>query len=379
MTSPAELYSQLTHLVDTNKSFHKSDYKADFGFFRIFSYHFATYSDFLLPGALECRGSMFRVDNEGNFIAIASRTPKKFFNLGENPFTMNLDLGDPNLVMKKEDGSLMSTYLGADGKVKLKSKASVTSRHCQDAMRYLETQPGMKNDLQYLSDKGYTVSLEWTAPWNRVVVAYDEPRLTGISVIDNRDGSVHLLDFVERIGCQSLAEAWVKDFEYEGDLADVIKHLTGEEGVVCITASGVTCKIKSDWYLSIHQSKSMIDSPKALIGVILEGASDDLRGLFDGDFETLDKIDRYERHIFSEYNEVVRAVEDFHAENRHLGRKEYAMKAKEAHSPMVFGLQMMAAAGRDYTESLKEKMMRNYSVYSTYIDAHADSSSIQLQ
>ena len=56
--------------------------------FRIFSYYIASYSEWLKPDALECRGIMFELDDNNNPIRVAARPPKKFFNLFENPFLL---------------------------------------------------------------------------------------------------------------------------------------------------------------------------------------------------------------------------------------------------------------------------------------------------
>lgn len=56
---------------------------------RIFNYNYASYSDWLLPDALECRGIMFEIDAEGNPIKILSRPMEKFFNLNEHNVNIN--------------------------------------------------------------------------------------------------------------------------------------------------------------------------------------------------------------------------------------------------------------------------------------------------
>ncbi|WP_333997418.1 RNA ligase, partial [Pseudomonas aeruginosa] len=68
------------------KFFYK-DFTSPFGTqFRIFSYNFASYTDWCLDDALECRGIMFEIDENGP-VRIASRPMEKFFNLNETPFT----------------------------------------------------------------------------------------------------------------------------------------------------------------------------------------------------------------------------------------------------------------------------------------------------
>lgn len=362
MTTPSELYNQLVSLCGQNDAFYYRDVPAsEQTMFRIFNYRLSTYSDFLNPGALECRGSMFEVKHDGEMLRIASRTPKKFFNYGENPMTLGLDLSDPVLVMKKEDGSLMSTYIDHDGSLKLKSKGSISSSQCIDAMAYLETQLALANDLAFLAGRGFTVNLEWTAPWNRVVVGYGEPALTCLSVICNETAAVHGLDFVEFHNCSAVAESWVKEFEYEGNLLDVVKGLVGEEGVVCITRCGVTCKIKSDWYIHLHNTKESLDNAKSLVSLILLEKIDDLKSIIAGDMAAENKIAAYERYVTSLFRSIMSKVETFHSLNSDLSRKDYAIKAKEfwdADGEFGFSAQMLCMAGRDYENTVKAQIIK---------------------
>jgi T4 RnlA family RNA ligase len=372
MTNAKFLYAQLMSLCAFNSAFYFRDFDSskETVKYRIFNYNLTSYSDFLKPGALESRGTMFVVDQDGEFIGISSRTPKKFFNLGENPLTMNLDLNDPILVMKKEDGSLMSTYLDLNGQLRLKSKGSITSTQCVDAMAFLENNAGLLNDLTYLAKKNFTVNLEWTAPNNRVVVLYDVPALTGLSVIKNETGGEHYIDFVEYMDCGCLAEAWVKDFQYDGDLAQVVKEMGGEEGVVCVTSGGVTCKIKSDWYSALHRNLSSVERAKGMVQVILMEQSDDLKSMFRDNHQLVKRIEAYESVVSTTYNDTTAKIYRFHEGHKALGRKEYAMAAKEYwNAGYEFNIQMSAMCGKDFSSQLKEYMMRNYASYEQQVDA----------
>lgn len=81
-----KLFDQLMKLCeDPNgkaKFFFKDDVTGMQTPIRVFSYHIANYSDWILPGALECRGIMFEMDGEKP-VRIMSRPMEKFFNVGE--------------------------------------------------------------------------------------------------------------------------------------------------------------------------------------------------------------------------------------------------------------------------------------------------------
>ena len=65
-----ELYKQLIDLTNVNESFFFKDFPVDERIYRIFNYRLASYTEFLIPGAIECRGIMFLVDEAGNYLDI---------------------------------------------------------------------------------------------------------------------------------------------------------------------------------------------------------------------------------------------------------------------------------------------------------------------
>ena len=83
MNKQIELFNQLVELVKTNEAFYKQEFKLGNSTYWIFNYRLATYTDFLAPGALWCRGTMFEVTQNGDFMRLASLPMPKFFNLGE--------------------------------------------------------------------------------------------------------------------------------------------------------------------------------------------------------------------------------------------------------------------------------------------------------
>jgi T4 RnlA family RNA ligase len=130
-----KLYDNLIALTKANEAFYYQDFELDGKKYRIFNYRLASYTDFQQPGALECRGVMFEVQDEVA-VRLASLPMEKFFNLNENPMTMNLDLTQVVRIEEKADGSLMSTYIHND-QLRLKSKGSLFSEQALHAMARL--------------------------------------------------------------------------------------------------------------------------------------------------------------------------------------------------------------------------------------------------
>lgn len=77
-----ELYNNLLILCEED-SFYFADHELDGIMYRIFNYRIASFTEFLLPDALECRGHMFRLDSDGYADALVSMPLPKFFNINE--------------------------------------------------------------------------------------------------------------------------------------------------------------------------------------------------------------------------------------------------------------------------------------------------------
>merc|ERR1712025_613624 len=105
--------------------------------YRIFNYQLASYAQFCMPNGLECRGHMFEIDENQKPIRLAALPMPKFFNIGENPFTQNLNFENVRQVMRKEDGSLISTFLDKNEELAFKSKASLTSDQVTDVSEFM--------------------------------------------------------------------------------------------------------------------------------------------------------------------------------------------------------------------------------------------------
>lgn len=345
------LYQQLMDLVSESDAFYFSDAPIDnVQFYRIFSYRLASYTEFLKPGAMEARGIMFLVrrplpnipgDTE-QVVDIAARPMEKFFNIGENPLTLDLDYTQVQASFIKEDGSLISTYsrlvhgMGEDFVSEselvlgVKSKTSVTSSQALAALAYIKADKVLHEQLLFLERRGYTVNCEWCAPDNRIVVGYMEPKLIILNARHRYSGQYldrttleemfpdHLVPYGEMIRGQQ-------------DIERLRAH-TGYEGVILQFNAGYKvnfAKFKNDWYLHRHRTKDSVNNPAALFDAILHEAVDDLKTLFLEDALATKIIDDMEQLVIPLYNRFVRQVEDFHAANLWMERKDYAIAAQQ--------------------------------------------------
>jgi T4 RnlA family RNA ligase len=81
-----KLYDDLMRLCQNNEAFFFTDQIIASITYRIFNYRLASYTDWLAPHALECRGITFIVEGEGYTAVpkfLASWPFEKFFNLHE--------------------------------------------------------------------------------------------------------------------------------------------------------------------------------------------------------------------------------------------------------------------------------------------------------
>ncbi len=83
------LYNDLMTLCQTgDDAFYYVDHTVtEHTKYRVFSYRLASYSDFLKPNALNCRGVMFQMLDSGPLLV--SLPMEKFFNLGEMSSDIN--------------------------------------------------------------------------------------------------------------------------------------------------------------------------------------------------------------------------------------------------------------------------------------------------
>jgi len=361
-------------IVDESEAFYFKDFELDDSIYRIFNYRLASYTEFLRPSAMECRGHMFEVTSAGydaQPIRLASLPVEKFFNLNENPMTMDLDLSTAVEVGVKADGSLISTYLhynkNEPGSVelRLKSKGSLSSDQAIAAMEWLKLPQNedFYKELKGAATLGYTVNLEWVSPENRIVLSYDEPSLIVLNVRYHDDGSyVHYND-VDADVFPNILDRWIsfEDVEDAPSFAQNIPDMQGVEGFVIRLASGQRVKVKTLWYLALHHTKDNINSPRRLFEAVLEEATDDMRTLFVDDPIALQTIADMEVFVEKHYNHMVDTVERFYERNKHQDRKTYAILGQEELNRTFFGLAMSKYLGKDV--SYKDTMKKNWKGY----------------
>jgi RNA ligase len=368
-----KIYDDLMKLVEAGESFYYVDQVLDItddGYpvstsvlaqvtYRIFLYRLASYQQWLHPSALHARGITYELDANGEPFALVSWPFEKFFNLHENPMTMDLDLSNPLEIQMKEDGSLISTVASANG-LWLKSKGSLFSEQAMDAMAWLHKDENT-HLYKWLRRQVFTccrtVMMEWTAPHNRIVVPYEKPGLTILAMRDDETGEY--VDIYE--AGYDVSEYLVRNFVDEIDDVDAfvesIADREGIEGFVIRLESGQRVKIKTEWYKKLHHIKDSINSPRRLFENVVYDTIDDVRANFYDDPHALAMIDEMVDRVIPVYNHMVDTVERFYERNKHMERKDYAILGQKELEPLHFHLAMAKYSGKkvDYRASMAKR------------------------
>jgi T4 RnlA family RNA ligase len=336
------LYRELVQLCDTNEAFYYNDsVSKGGGKYRSFTYRLASYTDFLEPSALSCRGTMFEIDDNAEPIRLACRTPLKFFNAYENPMVMfprDLKCTEIALAMDKRDGSIISTFMDNDNVIRTKSQTSMHSEHAVNSTALIHKDDEMHHAIIEADSEGYTVNLEYTSPEFRIVLPYQTDELVVLNLRHRETGEYltgqelkNKFPVLYNKSVFSLYGNIDKTFPMCNTIresVDAVFRMTDIEGFVVQLKDGTMFKIKTDWYCALHFRKDSINVDSRLYEVVLVGASDDLRQMFATDQYCLDKIARMEKLVFSTYNHLQTEVEEFVEKYKKLGRKDFALQVQ---------------------------------------------------
>ena len=364
-----ELYQNLIFCTENTEVFYYQDFKIDDTYvYRIFDYRITVYDNFLLPDAREARGIMFLLEN-GRMKNIVSRPMQKFFNYKENPLVQDIDYSTVYEILYKEDGSLISTYLDLNNNIKLKSKGSIASDQANDANAFFEKLDNVlfKSDIFYLESNGYTVNMEWTAPFNCVVLRYSEPKLTVLNVRHRETGEYMKTNELEKFN--GLKELLVKppsfflgDFNSFDELQTYIRKMEYIEGFI-IKTPNEWVKIKTEWYCNLHNSKFSISSDKQLFFAFVDDRLDDLKMIVDNDPYFTKRINDAE-HIFNaRYNRILHQVNMLFFKFADLGKgKELydAILKEDLIAPYILDVVLSKVRGYKWHDLLIEYLRQYY-------------------
>ena len=183
------------------------------------------------------------LDAEGNYIA---RPFSKFFTLNErqDTYPQNLPKETPEIAVK-HDGSLVIVFFNPETKV-----WDAITRGCWDNQQTRYTKKWLQDNSHKL-EQGYTYCFELTAPWNQVVIPYEETQMTLLGRVDQwgyESSYQETKDYADGPGLVSV------EFEVrELCSIDVDKIPFDQEGYVARFPNGFRVKIKASHYEERHK------------------------------------------------------------------------------------------------------------------------------
>lgn len=343
------LYDKLARLTESDEFFFKDFEVSDDVTYRVFCYRYASPGAWIRPGALEARGITYAIDRSSDrLLGVVCRPMEKFFNLNENAFTQGLDSSNVVRVMDKVDGSLVSSLILPSGKLHLKSKTSLFSEQAVAATKLLhEGDEDLIDEIEHLTSSGYTVNMEYTAPDNRIVIAHQKSGLTVLNV-RSHDGQYLTISAIKQfpaIWRQFVAGRCTDRMSpEERDMylnPDNIRGQVGHEGYIWVMDTGQMVKLKTEWYVAKHKAKEGAFNFRFVFTKAVEGDTDDLKAAVSDDAAAMDYIKRVEDTVYPAINKAMSTTARYHAENKGLARKDYAIKAR-AEIPDYFALAMQA-------------------------------------
>lgn len=356
-------YEDLMTLCNTEgSSFYFVDQNKDDCVYRIFSYKIASYTEFCQPNARECRGHMYRL--EGDDARLVALPPSKFFNADENPITMNLDYSDCDLIMDKLDGSLITTFIH-NNQVSVKSKTSLHSEQAVAAYKLLNStgfEP-LKNFCSVMAKNNISISLEYTAPTNRIVIPHQKSDLTVLCARSLETGETMqhatLQALMQEYECSDkLVKNYAESLDDHNEFVASISTMKDIEGYVIRIRNGETVKIKTEWYKNLHSLADNFNNPKNLFICVVNEHHDDIKSNFANDEFKMNQIAKMEEKVRVIYRNIKENVEIFYNKNKHLDRKSYAILAQNEVPRLYFGLTMNMYLGKEV--NYKEFITKNY-------------------
>ena len=321
------------------------------GGYTAIDYVFQANGTFEDPMHLECRGIKFGPDGR-----IIARPLHKFFNVGEREQLHEVDFSAPHVVTEKLDGSMIHpAYVGKELRfMTRKGITDVSERAEADFLR-----DKVAEACRAVWAEEGTPIFEYTSPANRIVLRYDEPRLTLLAVRDMVSGV-----YWPRSACRIVGRTYgIPLVEEHGAVVDGksfvadAKALLGREGYVVRFETGHALKIKADEYVTKHKALDGLQSKKSTAAVVLDGLVDDVLPLLSK--EDQDDLRQFSAEVLRQAYDMAEDAHDFTKRHGHLSRKGFALGPASTLSSTAKVLAFMALDGRDVLSAAKEMLRRN--------------------
>jgi hypothetical protein len=214
-------------------------------------------------------------DCDGNLV---SASFKKFFNLGEREdlFPRPTSLDGFSCVEKIDGSTLIASKIA--GKWMLRTRGSIDASDMPNGNEINEFSSEIVPKLEKIAadffDDNHSFLFEWMSSKNRIIIKHEgKPKFTLIGIINHHDYSL-----VNQFTLDSLAgkydllrpARYTFDSNFDSAINKVVEW-DDREGI-CAYADGdqVIYKVKSKWYLLLHEMKSRMSSIRNVLNMWFE-------------------------------------------------------------------------------------------------------------
>lgn len=331
--------------------------------YSVIDYVFAGADTFDHPARIECRGLKFAPDGK-----ILARPLHKFFNVGERADTQQhvLDFGAPHTIMDKLDGSMIHPAI-VHGEVVFMTRMGRTDV-ARKAERHLT--PKLVDACRKNLHFGWTPVFEWTAPDNRIVVRYEESRLTLLAMRATVSGDYADDDMAQRFAADMgvpIVGVHANTHTDATAFLEYARSIQGAEGFVVRFDSGLWVKAKGEDYVLKHKAKDSILQEKNILALVLNGGLDDVLPLLeDGDATAArEYAENVECGIAVTANWLWERV----ANTEDMTQKDFALNVVPALDPVFRPAAFQVRAGQSPHEVIRARIAANTNSQ-TQVDAH---------
>jgi T4 RnlA family RNA ligase len=307
----------------------------------MFDYSLTIPNDFAGEDAFECRGSLFQVDENNEYVKTLVLPFEKFFNVHEYDFgnndslyatvkkTFGVDVRSSKdllalpikNVMVKEDGSIISAY-ELNGKILCKSNSSVTSDYARKAEELLYADSYLYEMVSQLVYKNKVVIFELKLTDLPIVIQHKEDSLVVLAVRDRETGEYMEYEKVAKhFGGNFVVE--VKDHD-PSEFEQLQQTLENTEGFVILTECGLRYKLKTQWYIDRHHRVSyLFSSARNIWETYINGDLDDCYASFSENQLNKERLDNVVARCDELYKKIIHDGVETYNSLKHLERKDF--------------------------------------------------------
>jgi RNA ligase len=208
---------------------------------------------------------------------------------------------------------------------------------------------------------GLTPIFEYTSPKQRIVIRYDDCKLTLLAIRHTVNGQyldisgykVPGVDCIARVSPEWLTARSFMDF---------VAAILGAEGFVVTFENGLWVKAKGMDYVLKHKSKEGIHLEKNALALIITGALDDVLPLLD--VEDATAVQEYAASVHAGMKTASRLVADLVDSGSSLSQKEFAVDHLHGQPDWLKPLAFQVRAGKKASVVVADAVLKRCSAQS---------------